>query len=134
MIKGIDHIGIAVSDHEKSTLKWEKLTGEKAGMSEKVEEQGVLLSKIKLKEGPVIELLTPAGEETPVGKFLKKKGEGIHHICFNVENLDLMVEDLKKKGVKCVQDVPGRGSEGSRIVFIHPNDFNGVLIELKESG
>jgi len=134
MIKGIDHIGIAVSGHKKSILKWEKLIGEKAGKSEQVEEQGVRLSKLKLKEGPVIELLAPIGEESPVGRFLKKKGEGIHHICFQVVNLDSMVESLKKDGIRFVQEMPVTGSEGSRIIFIHPSVFNGVLIELRESG
>lgn len=134
MIKGIDHIGIAVSDFKKSISQWEKLIGEKAGKSEQVEEQGVRLSKLKLKEGPVIELLAPTGEETPVGKFLKKKGPGIHHICFHVNNLDFLVESLKKSGIRFVQEVPVKGSEGSRIIFIHPGDFNGVLIELKETG
>jgi methylmalonyl-CoA/ethylmalonyl-CoA epimerase len=133
MIKGIDHIGIAVQDHKNSVSNWEKLTGEKSGIVEKIDEQGVLLSKLKLKEGPVIELLASTGEETPVGRFLKKKGQGIHHICFQVENLDFLVESLKKNGVRFVQEVPVKGSEGSRIIFIHPSDFNGVLIELKES-
>ena len=133
MIKGIDHIGIAVSDHKESISKWEKLIGEKAGKSEKIEEQGVLLSKLKLKEGPVIELLAPTGEDTPIGRFLKKRGPGIHHICFQVNKLDHLVESLKKTGIRFVQDVPVKGSEGNRIIFIHPGDFNGVLIELRET-
>lgn len=132
MIKGIDHIGIAVKNLNKSISKWEKLIGKKAGKSEKIDAQGVLLSKLKLKEGPVIELLEPKDMETPVGKFLKKKGEGIHHFCFQVENLDHMVESLKKSGVRFIQDIPTKGAGGSRIIFIHPSDFNGVLIELKE--
>ena len=132
MIKSIDHIGIAVKNLNKSISKWEKLIDEKAGKSEKIDAQGVLLSKLKLKKGPVIELLEPTGPETPVGKFLKKKGEGIHHFCFLVDNLDHMVEYLKKSGVRFVQEVPGKGADGSRIIFIHPSDFNGVLIELKE--
>lgn len=133
MIKGIDHVGIAVKDLKRSIPEWEKLIGEKAGNSEKIDAQGVVLSKLKLKEGPVIELLAPIDEETPVGKFLHKKGEGIHHICFQVENLDHMVAGLKKNGVRFVQDVPVRGADGSRIIFIYPSDFNGVLIEFKES-
>jgi len=133
MIKGIDHIGIAVKDFNTSIAEWEKLIGEKAGNSEKIDAQGVLLTKLKLKEGSVIELLTPTNEETPVGKFMKKKGEGIHHICFLVENLNQMVERLKKNGVRFVQDIPVKGADGSRIIFIHPRDFNGVLIEFKES-
>jgi methylmalonyl-CoA/ethylmalonyl-CoA epimerase len=133
MIKGIDHIGIAVKDFNKSISEWERLIGEKAGNNEKIDAQGVLLSKLTLKEGPVLELLSPTDEETPVGKFLQKKGEGIHHICFQVENLDDMVERLKRNGVRFVQDVPAKGADGSRIIFIHPSDFNGVLIEFKES-
>ncbi|MBN2244374.1 MAG: methylmalonyl-CoA epimerase [Candidatus Aminicenantes bacterium] len=134
MIKGIDHIGIAVSDHKESITKWEKLTGEKAGNSERVDEQGVLLSKLKLKQGSVIELLAPTGDETPVGRFLKKRGPGIHHICFQVSELDVLVESLKENGIRFVQEVPMKGSEGSRVIFIHPGDFNGVLIELRETG
>ena len=132
-IKGIDHIGIAVSELQGITKKWMELLGVENFSLEGVESQGVEITKLQLENGPAIELLASTGDESPISKFLKKKGEGIHHICFEVEELDKTVDTLKKRGIRFVQKIPQTGAGGARIIFIHPKEFNGVLIELKET-
>jgi len=128
----IEHIGIAVKNFEESLALWTELLNLKAKGIEEIKERGVKLAHIELNEGPSIELVTPYGEESPLEKFLQERGEGIHHFCFEVKDIENAVEKLKERGIQFVQDKPQRGAEGSRIIFIHPRNFNGVLIELKE--
>ncbi len=134
MIKNLDHIGIAVRDLNGSIEKWCELFSLPQPKKEKMEERGVEVAALDPGGGPSLELITPAGKNSPVEKFLRSKGEGIHHFCFLVENLDQKILQLKSKGVRFVQPEPVKGAAGSRIIFIHPENFNGVLIELKEEG
>ncbi len=90
------------------------------------------MAHLEVEDGPSIELVTPCGEGAPLEKFLKERGEGIHHFCFEVQDIEEAAQRLKEKGIRFVHDRPQKGAEGSLIAFIHPRYFNGVLIELKE--
>ena len=131
MCNKIDHIGIAVKDLKKSIEQWKSYFKiEECGIEE-IEERGVKLAQLKVGEGASIELISPLGEKSTLRNFLKNKGEGIHHICFKVQNIDKSVKELRKQGVKFVSEEPVMGASSSRIIFIHPDNLNGVLIELK---
>ncbi|MCD6517658.1 MAG: methylmalonyl-CoA epimerase [Candidatus Aminicenantes bacterium] len=132
MAEKIHHIGIAVNDIQKSLNRWGQYLTFKKGDIEEIKTRGVKAVTLEFDEGPLIELLEALGSETPIRKFIDKHGEGIHHICFKTDDLDLKVRELKKKGVRFVQENPVSGAGGSRIIFMHPDNLNGVLIELKE--
>ena len=127
----LSHISIAVRDINKFANLYESLFGIKFSDQKSVESQKVNLS-FGNTEGTKLELISPASEGSPIAKFLEKKGEGLHHICLEVENLDEVLDDLKKKEVEII-GVPTIGGSGKRIVFLHPRGTGGVLIELKES-
>ncbi len=127
----IDHIGIAVKDLKKSIEQWKSYFKIEECSIEEIEERGIKLAQLKVGEGASIELISPLGEKSTLRNFLKNKGEGIHHICFKVQNIDKSVKELRKQGVKFVSEEPVMGASSSRIIFIHPDNLNGVLIELK---
>jgi len=131
MSNKIDHIAIAVKDLKKSIEQWKSYFKIKECCIEEIEERGVKLAQLKIGEGASIELVTPLGDKSTLRNFLKNKGEGIHHICFKVQDIDKSVIELKRQGVRFVSEEPVMGTSGSRIIFIHPNNLNGVLIELK---
>ena len=127
----LSHISIAVRGINKFARLYENLFGIKFSSPKFLQSQKVNLSFGET-EGVKLELISPASEDSPIAKFLVKKGEGLHHICLEVENLDLTLEDLKKKGVEVI-GAPTIGGSGKRIVFLHPKSTGGVLVELKES-
>ncbi|KFF20320.1 MULTISPECIES: methylmalonyl-CoA epimerase [Flavobacterium] len=125
----IEHIGIAVKDLEVSNLLFEKLFGVPAYKSEAVESEGVITSFFQ--NGPnKIELLAATNPESPIAKFLEKKGEGIHHIAFDVTDIIAEVERLKNEGFVVLNETPKKGADNKLVVFLHPKSTNGVLIEL----
>jgi methylmalonyl-CoA epimerase len=128
----IEHIGIAVKNLEESVTLWTGMLNLKARGIEEIKERGVKLAHLELEDGPSVELVAPCGEDSPLEKFLEEKGEGIHHFCIEVEDIEAAVAKLQEKGIQFVHDEPQKGAEGSLITFIHPRNFNGVLIELKE--
>lgn len=130
----IEHIGIAVRDLEQSLDLWTSMLNLEIRGIEEIMERGVKLAHLELEEGPSIELVTPCGEDSPLEKFLDEKGEGIHHFSLEVENVESVMQKLKAQGIQFVHDKPQKGAEGSLIAFIHPRNFNGVLIELKQKG
>jgi len=132
MSNNIDHIAIAVKNLAKSAAKWKNFFGLKETGSETIAARGVDLVKLAFENGPEIELAAPLGEDSPISKFLETRGEGIHHICFKVSDIDQTVQELKAQGIKFIQEQPVVGAEGCRIIFIHPSVLNGVLLELKE--
>lgn len=132
MVKRIDHIGIAVRDLKRSLVHWEKHLGFSNRGIEELEAHGVICAHLKPGEGPALELLAPWDETSPVAKFLARKGEGIHHICLEVDDILASIREFKSKGIDCVRREPHIGAGGDLVVFIHPRHFNGVLIELKE--
>jgi methylmalonyl-CoA/ethylmalonyl-CoA epimerase len=131
-IKKIDHIGIAVNDLEESLKKWKDLFGAKVGAIEEIKERRVKVAHLEFDEGPTVELVASLDKKSGIEKFIKNRGEGIHHFSFLVEEIERLMEELKDKGVQFIQEKPQKGAEGSKIAFIHPSDLNGVLLELKE--
>ncbi len=128
-LKKIEHIGIAVKDLEKSNKLFEKLFGTRHYKVEEVASEGVKTSFFKV--GPnKIELLEPTKEDGPIGKFLAKKGEGIHHIAFAVEDITAEIARLKEEGFIVLNEEPKKGADNKLVAFLHPKTANGVLIEL----
>ena len=128
-MRKIEHIGIAVNSLETSNLLFEKLFGNPPYKQEEVPSEGVKTSFFK--NGPnKIELLEARNPDSPIAKFLEKKGEGIHHIAFDVENIVAEIERLKKEGFVVLNEIPKKGADNKLVVFLHPKETNGVLIEL----
>ena len=128
-MKNIDHIGIAVKDIEKSILLFEKLLNTACYKIEEVKAQGVKTSFFKNGDQK-IELIASLGDQSPIESFLEKKGEGIHHIAFEVADIKSEVERLKSEGFVPIDEIPKKGADNKMIVFLHPKTTNGVLIEL----
>lgn len=128
MIK-IEHIGIAVKDLEISNKIFEDILGSSSYKTEDVESEGVSTSFFKL--GPnKIELLKATDSNSPIAKFIEKRGEGIHHIAFAVDNIEKEIERLTSLGYRLINEVAKKGADNKRIAFLHPKSSNGVLIEL----
>jgi len=131
-MKKIDHIGIAVKDIDASNALFEKLLGVSPYKLEEVESENVSTSFFKTATNK-IELLAATNEDSVIAKFIDKKGEGIHHIAFEVENLQDEIERLKKEGFVVLNGIPKKGADNKLVVFLHPKSTNGVLIELCQS-
>nr|WP_270454144.1 methylmalonyl-CoA epimerase [Halonatronomonas betaini] len=125
----IDHIGIAVEDLEAGLEFYRDALGLEYKGQEEVEEQGVKVAFLKIGESK-IELLEPLHEDSPIAKFLSKRGEGIHHIAYLVDNIDEKVSVMDAKGVRFIGDEPTEGAGNKKIIFIHPKSTKGVLTEL----
>ncbi|MEB8346211.1 methylmalonyl-CoA epimerase [Flavobacteriaceae bacterium KMM 6898] len=125
----IEHLGIAVKDLETSNILFEKLLGAAHYKVEDVLSEGVKTSFFKV--GPnKIELLEATDKDSPIAKFLEKKGEGIHHIAFEVDDIVSEMERLKSEGFTILNDVPKKGADNKLVAFVHPKTSNGVLVEL----
>lgn len=127
----IDHLGIAVNSIDEKKSLWEDALGLHFEGEETVEEQKVTTAFFPVGESEV-ELLQSTADDGPVAKFIERKGEGIHHIAFRVENIEEALEELKAKGVKLIDEKPRMGAGGAKIAFLHPKATGGVLIELCE--
>ncbi|MFM2367908.1 MAG: methylmalonyl-CoA epimerase [Bacteroidota bacterium] len=128
-MRKIEHIGIAVNDLETSNLIFEKLFGVPAYKFEEVESEGVTTSFFNI--GPnKIELLAATNPDSPIAKFIANKGEGIHHIAFDVEDIVLEIARLKGEGFIVLNEIPKKGADNKLVAFLHPKSTNGVLIEL----
>lgn len=127
----IDHLGIAVNSIEADKGLWTDVLGLKFEGSETVAEQKVTTAFFPVGESEV-ELLESTAPDGPVGKFIEKKGEGIHHIAFRVENIEEALAELKEKGVQLIDQKPRIGAGGAKIAFLHPKATNGILVELCE--
>lgn len=128
-MKKIEHIGIAVSDLKNAVIIYEKLFGVPAYKQEEVASEGVKTAFFM--NGPnKIELLEATNPESPIAKFIAKKGEGIHHIAFEVEDITLEIVRLKKEGFVILNEIPKKGADNKLVSFLHPKSTNGVLIEL----
>jgi len=128
-MRKIEHIGIAVHDLENSNELFSKLFGQAAYKTEEVASEGVKTSFFIC--GPnKIELLEATNENSPIAKFLEKKGEGIHHIAFDVEDIYAEIERLKLEGFTVLNETPKKGADNKLVAFLHPKTTNGVLIEL----
>ena len=131
MLKKIYHLGYAVEDIEAASRFYEEHFGARVGEPEEVEEQGIVATMFDVGESK-IELVQPTRSDSPVGKFLQKKGEGFHHVAFQVEDLEAALAQLKENGVELIDEKPRVGAGGARMAFLHPKDAHGVLTELVE--
>lgn len=127
----IEHIGIAVSNLESAIGFYEKVFGLKCYNIEEVPDQK-LRTAFFIVGQTKIELLEPTDADGPVGKFIEKRGEGLHHIAFAVKNIEEQLKHAEKNGVKLIDASPRKGAEGLDIAFLHPNSSSGVLIEICE--
>ncbi|WP_121966982.1 methylmalonyl-CoA epimerase [Myroides sp. N17-2] len=128
-MRKIEHIGIAVKDLEASNSLFEKLFGTPAYKEEAVESEGVKTSFFM--NGPnKIELLEATNPDSPIAKFIEKKGEGIHHIAFDVEDIEAEIKRLTAEGFTILNETPKKGADNKLVAFLHPKSTNGVLIEL----
>lgn len=125
----LNHLGIAVKDINASLKIWQEFLRLRLLTIEEVLEQRVKVAILDA-GNTHIELLEPSGPDSTVARFIEKKGEGLHHIAFEVDNIEETLDNLKKSGVKLINENPRRGAQGSKIAFIHPQSTNGVLVEL----
>jgi methylmalonyl-CoA/ethylmalonyl-CoA epimerase len=131
MLNRIYHLGYAVRDIGAASRFYEENFGVVPGEPEVVEEQGIVATMFSVGDS-TIELVQPTRPDSPVGKFLDKRGEGVHHVAFEVEDLLETLADLKRNGVELIDEEPRRGAGGTRIAFVHPKGAFGVLTELVE--
>jgi methylmalonyl-CoA/ethylmalonyl-CoA epimerase len=131
MIEKIDHIGIAVKSIKETSELLSNILGLKVAGEEIVEEQKVKVAFLPLGDSE-LELLESTSPEGPIARFIEKKGEGIQHIAFRVDNIEEILEKLKKEGVRLIDEKPRYGAGGAKIAFLHPKSTNGILVELCE--
>ncbi|PLR68045.1 methylmalonyl-CoA epimerase [Bacillus sp. UMB0893] len=131
MINKVDHIGVAVRSISRVLPFYERTLGLKLVGIESVEEQKVKVAFLKI-GNTKIELLEPTSDESPVAKFIEKRGEGIHHLALGVDDIKKRIEELKENGIKMIDETPRNGAGGASIAFLHPKAANGVLVELCE--
>jgi methylmalonyl-CoA epimerase len=133
VINGVHHVGIAVDDLETAVERYRRTLGIEPSHRELIEDQGVeeVLFDVG---GSAIQLLGALGPETPVGTFLEKRGPGVHHVAYGVEDVVAALERLRAEGVRLVDEAPRRGSRGTTIAFVHPSGMGGVLVELVQTG
>ena len=128
-MKKIEHIGIAVQNIEASNKLFAKIFGKPHFKSEKVKSEGVVTSFFEIGDSK-IELLASTSEESPIFKYLEKSGVGMHHVAFAVEDIEKEMTRLKQEGIRLLNESPKRGADNKIICFLHPQDTNGVLVEL----
>ena len=125
----VEHIGIAVKNLAESNELFQKLFGKEAYKVETVESEGVSTSFFQMGETK-IELLEATKEDSAIAKFIAKKGEGIHHIAYEVENIETEIKRLKEEGFTVLNETPKKGADNKLVAFLHPKTTNGVLVEL----
>ena len=127
----IDHIGIATNRLDEATAVWQEILGLELDSTEEIATQGVRVAMFAVGDSH-IELLEPLSQDSPVGKFLGKRGPGIHHIAVRVDDIRASLAQMKAKGLRLIDEVPRLGAGGCLVAFIHPSSANGVLLELVE--
>ena len=128
---GIHHLGVAVEDLDAAVETYERLLGARLEHRETMAEQGVEAAAMRVGEGRV-ELLRSLGDDTPVGKFLAKRGPGMHHVAYAVEDIDSTLDELRSAGLELIDDEARVGIRGSRVAFLHPKSTGRVLTEIVE--
>jgi methylmalonyl-CoA/ethylmalonyl-CoA epimerase len=131
MLNRIYHLGYAVEDIEAASRFYSENFGAEPTEPEVVEEQGIVATTFRVGES-MIELVQPTRPDSPVGRFLERQGEGVHHVAYEVEDLEAALRELKRSGVELVDEEPRRGAGGTRVAFVHPKSAFGVLTELVE--
>ena len=130
--RGIHHLGVAVDDLDAALSTYERLFGAEVEHRATVEEQGVRAASLRIGDGRV-ELLEPLGADTPVGRFLAKRGPGMHHVAFEVSDLRATLAELAGAGADLIDEAPREGLFGLEVAFIHPDSVHGVLAEVVSS-
>jgi methylmalonyl-CoA/ethylmalonyl-CoA epimerase len=129
LLTQIDHVGIAVEDLDTAVERYQQTLGVEPAHRERVESQGV--EEVLLPVGTsFIQLLGALGADTPIGRFLERRGPGVHHIGFRVDDVASALEQLRGEGLRLIDDTPRPGSRGTTIAFVHPKGMGGVLVEL----
>jgi methylmalonyl-CoA/ethylmalonyl-CoA epimerase len=131
--RGIHHLGVAVADLDEAVASYERLLGAELEHRELVPDQGVEAASLRVGAGRV-ELLASLGEETPVGKFLAKRGPGMHHVAYEVEDVGEALGELSAQGAELIDEQPRQGMFGLEVAFVHPDSMHGVLAEIVSSG
>ncbi len=129
MIKKVDHIGIAVKDLEETLKFYQEILGMDLQGTEVVEEQKVRVAFLPIGDAEV-ELLESTDPEGPIAKYIERKGQGIQHLAFRVDDIEKAIEEMKEKGIRMIDEKPRYGAGGAKIAFAHPKSTHGVLIEL----
>lgn len=136
LVLGIDHVGVAVANLDEAVRRFEALLGLRVVHAERNDEQGVVEAMLARPEGTEgqtqLQLLAPLGSDSPVARFLDRRGPGLQHLAVRVRDIDRATAVLTDRGVRLIYDSPRTGTRGSRINFVHPTDAGGVLIELVE--
>jgi methylmalonyl-CoA epimerase len=128
----INHLGIATKGIDEALKFWGDALGLKNVHTEIVEDQKVKVAMLSIGESR-IELLEPIGDDSPISKFLEKRGGGIHHIAVEVDDIEAALTQLKSKGMRLIDETPRIGAEGCLVAFVHPSSANGVLLELVQT-
>jgi methylmalonyl-CoA/ethylmalonyl-CoA epimerase len=131
--RAIHHVGVAVSDLDAAVATYERLFGGRLEHRERVEDQGVEAASVRVGESRV-ELLAALGDDTPVGRFLAKRGEGMHHIAYEVADVEAALTHLAEQGVELIDERPRHGMFGLEVAFVHPESVHGVLSEVVSGG
>ncbi len=127
--RGVHHVGFAVADLDEAVSTYTELFGATLEHRERVEEQGVEAASV-LVGADRVELLAPTGDDTPVGRFLAKRGPGMHHVAYEVDDVGAALADLERKGAELIDAEPRRGLFGLEVAFVHPDAVHGVLTEV----
>jgi methylmalonyl-CoA/ethylmalonyl-CoA epimerase len=131
--RGIHHVGVAVANLDAAVQSYERLFGGRLEHRARVEEQGVEAATIRVGDGR-IELLAALGEDTPVGRFLAKRGPGMHHVAYEVEDVAAAIAELAAAGAELIDTEPRQGLFGLEVAFVHPESVHGVLSEVVSGG
>jgi len=131
--RGIHHVGVAVADLDEAVRTYERLFGGRLEHRARVEEQGVEAATLRVGDGR-IELLAALGADTPVGRFLAKRGPGMHHVAYEVADVAVAAADLAAEGAELIDREPRRGLFGLEVAFVHPESVHGVLSEVVSGG
>ena len=129
----LDHVGIAVASLDESMAFFRDALGLEVSLVEEVSSQQVRAHFVQT-GSTALEILEATGDDSPITRFVKRRGPGLHHITLRVDDLPAALAELKQRGVRLIDEVPRSGAEGARVAFIHPSSAHGVLVELKESG
>lgn len=132
-VRGVHHVGIAVDDLDASLRLYEQLFGARLEHRESVQDQGVEAASLRVGESRV-ELLRPLGPDTPVGRFLAKRGPGMHHVAYEVTDIRAALEELRDAGAQLIDEEPHQGLFGLQVAFVHPESVHGVLAEVVSHG
>ena len=132
-VRGIHHLGVAVSDLEEAIATYERLFDARLERRDSLASQGVDAASLLVGDSRV-ELLTPTGEDTPVGRFLARRGPGMHHLALETDDVHAALRELAEAGAELIDEIPRQGLFGLEVAFVHPSAVHGVLTEVVSSG